>query len=900
MFFSFRKTVLIFFIFISAVYSQEKVKLSLEYTEKELPFGLVEKTPRYFPKITLALSGGGSRAIAHLGLLKALEENNIPFDCIFGTSMGSMIGGMLAAGYKTTQIDSIVKNTNWDSFFSLKELNRKELFVDQKITEEKAIFAVRLNGFTPVIPPSINTGQRVANFLNLISLFAPLHVKNSFSELLYDFKAVSTNFKTGEMILLDKGSLSQALRASSSVSLLLPPIKKDSMLLVDGGLVANIPVKPARQNGADLIIASNTSSPLNAVEDLNLPWEIADQMVSIPMKILNEQQLKEADVVVEPNIGYLRNTDFSKIPWIIEEGYKAGLQNINLIKAKIKKSFSDKITANEKYFTELSLDENANVYEKDIFHNLSSTEFVSSKELLFELSEIFRRGYLESCYLEITARESKNILKVIAVENPIVTGIDLTGISLIDLSRAQKAFTNCLSHPYNSRNILKSVLEVISIYRNMGYPFSAVKGIEFDKKTGRLAVSFDEIKINQLEISGNEKTQSDVITREFEFENGNIKFDAIQRGLMNLRASNLFDDVEVFPHTENGINKLKVEVKEKLSKVMRFGLRIDNEYLTQISFDLRDENFFGTGAEFGFIFSGGIKARSFLLEHKSNRVFDSYITYKLKAFYDATDINVYSEDTTAAYNRYSKYKTGEYSQSSYGISVGLGSQVEKFGNVLIETKYQSDQINNLSNYQGSEYKIGILSFRLSLSIDSQNKYPFPTEGFLVKTYYETAQSILGSDIGYTKFYFDYKNIFSFNKYNTFTTHFIIGAADNTLPLSQNFSLGGQNSFLGMREFEFRGRQIFLASVEYRIQLPFTLFFDTYVKARYDLGSIWSEKEQIRFKDLRHGIGAMLAFDTPIGPAEFAAGQSFYFKNSLKNNTLVLGELYFYFSIGYTF
>ena len=83
-------------------------------------------------------------------------------------------------------------------------------------------------------------------------------------------------------------------------------------------------------------------------------------------------------------------------------------------------------------------------------------------------------------------------------------------------------------------------------------------------------------------------------------------------------------------------------------------------------------------------------------------------------------------------------------------------------------------------------------------------------------------------------------------------------------------------------------------------LPFSLFFDTYAKIRYDLGSIWSEKEQIRFKDLKHGIGASLALDTPIGPAEFSVGQSFYFKNTLANNTIVTGTPYFYFSIGYNF
>lgn len=127
---------------------------------------------------------------------------------------------------------------------------------------------------------------------------------------------------------------------------------------------------------------------------------------------------------------------------------------------------------------------------------------------------------------------------------------------------------------------------------------------------------------------------------------------------------------------------------------------------------------------------------------------------------------------------------------------------------------------------------------------------------------------------------------------------MVGSADNTLPLSEQFSFGGQNSFFGFREFEYRGRQILVTSLEYRYKLPFQLFFDAYIKGRYDLGSIWDERQQIRLKDLRHGIGATLSIDTPIGPADFSIGKSFYFKNILPENTVVWGPTFFYFTIGY--
>jgi len=164
-------------------------------------------------------------------------------------------------------------------------------------------------------------------------------------------------------------------------------------------------------------------------------------------------------------------------------------------------------------------------------------------------------------------------------------------------------------------------------------------------------------------------------------------------------------------------------------------------------------------------------------------------------------------------------------------------------------------------------------------------------------FYETAASVLGGEVGYSNLGFEYKNYFSLSSQSVICPKISFGFADITLPLSEQYSLGGQESFYGMNYSEYRGRQIFLTSLMYRYKLPFTIFFDTYIKARYDLGSIWAEQEQIRFKDLRHGIGGAISFDTPIGPAEFAVGRSFLFKKD-QPGVVSWGDVLFYFSIGY--
>jgi outer membrane protein assembly factor BamA len=211
-----------------------------------------------------------------------------------------------------------------------------------------------------------------------------------------------------------------------------------------------------------------------------------------------------------------------------------------------------------------------------------------------------------------------------------------------------------------------------------------------------------------------------------------------------------------------------------------------------------------------------------------------------------------------------------------------------------------DQLKNKTNEIISPNEAKIVSLKISTTIDTQNKYPYPTAGFLFNGFYETAQTILGGNVGFTNISFDYKSHFTFARDHSLSPRFSLGFGDKTLPLTQHFSLGGLESFFGMREDEFRGRQLFLTSLEYRYNLPIDIFFDTYFMFRYDLGSIWNVQEAIRFKDLRHGIGATISLDTPIGPADFAVGRSFLFKKNLPGNPISWGDVIVYFSIGYYF
>lgn len=891
---------ILIFLFNILIFPQEKKILKLETVEKKLLFGLTEKVPAFKPKIGLVLSGGGARGFAQIGAIKALEEAGIEIDQIIGTSMGSIVGGLYSSGYLIDEVDSIVKNTDWDQILALdRETNRRELFVDQKITEDKAIFALRLSGLTPVIPTSINTGHKLSNFLNLLTFQAPVHVNNKFDELQISFRAVCTDLVTGNSVILDGGSLSQAMRASSSVTFLLSPVTIDSLILVDGGLVSNIPVDIAKDLGNDYIIAVNTTSDLRTKEELQFPWIVADQVVSIPMKILNEQQLQKADVVIQPEINNKLSTDFSNSEFLINEGYKAAKQVIEKIKADIDSIIKKRMGVPEYYIKKIIV-EYENVSEgRYLFDRYSRKDSVSNFEIISDLYELFETGIYKDVYAEIDEQEDFTRLRVIADENPKINNITVFGSLPMNIEEVLKICEPIKNKNFSGRKLEQKIIKVLRNFRAAGLSLAKLKLLEFDEKSGELNIYFDAGYIDSLQIIGNEITNETVITREFPLKQGDLfNYDLVRQGLINLRSTNLFDNIFLNVHREENKIILIIDVKEKPSMLARFGFKIDNENKAQFNIDLRDENLFGSGTELGLLLNASSRTRGAAIEHKSNRVFDTYFTYKIEGFIESKDIFTYEDDFQNNPRYFSRSVNGEYRNSNYGLSVALGSQVRRFGNLIFKGKYLFNKITEIEVGEIEPEDNQIVSLEISSTIDTQDKYPFPQRGFYFNGIYESAQTILGGDVGFTKISFQYKSYFTINDIHTFSPSIKMGFGDNTLPLSQHFLLGGQNSFFGMAENEFYGRQIFSSSFEYRLKLPFQLFFDTYTKIRYDLGTTWLLPEQIRFKDLRHGIGASLSFDTPIGPADFSIGRSFLFLKNLPGNPLSFGPVSFYFSIGY--
>lgn len=881
--------------------AQNKIPVDIKLQTHKKLFGLESKLPENFPKISLVLSGGGARGFAQIGILKALQQIEIPINSIVGTSMGSIVGGLYSSGYTVNEIDSLLSNIDWNSFLSVNDANRNELFLDNKITEDRAIFSIRLDNFNPVLPTAISSGQRVLNFLNSLTLNAPIQPQNNFSELLYDFYAVSTNLVNGEAVILHHGSLSKSIRASSSVSFFLAPVKFDSLLLADGGLVANVPINIAKNLGADYIIGINTTSALRNESDLKSPLIIADQVVSIPISILTKENLKNADYLITPNLRGRKNSDFSEPEKLVKMGYDIAIPQLNLLQRKIdsliiSKTFNDSIFLKNFYSSESD-----NQFEKELNEKYSKVDSVNLGAIKYDIFKIIKDEEFENykIFIEQTS-DNLNHIKFDYKLNPITNEINIHSSSDLIKKIFEDKLSSLLGKPFSSVKYQQNILKSLRSIRKKGYSLCNIDTVIFNKLNGQADIYLSDGILDSIIIEGNSTTRDEVILRELELQEGKIlNILELVEGLDNLRATNLFDEVDVVikKHADKSI--LVINVIEKIPLVIRFGLKVDNEYFSQISVDIRNENLGGSGTELGANFLIGPRNRFISLEHKTNRIFDTYFTYKLKGFFISEDISIYSNKVFNL-NNFSRVKVGEYRQSSLGVSLGLGMQIKKAGNFIVEAKYQHDNIDSIFNSSNliSSNPLSILKF--SFNIDTQDRFPFPRKGIFLNTYYETAQTVLGSTIGYTKLFLDYKSYFTIKKSSTLRFSSLVGVADKTLPLTQQFSLGGQNNFFGYNLYDYRGRQILITSIEYQYFLPVQLFFDTYIKARYDLGGIWENREDIKFKDLRHGIGLSIAFDTPIGPADFSLGKSFLLKKELLESKIVWGDTYFYFTIGYYF
>ncbi len=278
------------------------------------------------PKVGLVLSGGGARGFAHIGVIRVLEELGVQVEVLTATSMGSIVGGGYAAGYTAGEMQNIVANVDWTAIFSARA-PREELNWRRKEDDYKNLAAgeIGISGGKPALPAGAISSQNLDLFLR--SITKPVNAVNDLARLPIPFAAMATNLETGKLVVMQRGAtLEQAMRASMSVPGAFPPFDFRGQLLVDGGLVRNLPVDYARKMGAEVVIAVNVGTPLSGRAELGNLFGVAGQMINI----LTEQNVEVSlshlgpqDILITPDLKDFSAADFDQWAKIIAAGEAA-------------------------------------------------------------------------------------------------------------------------------------------------------------------------------------------------------------------------------------------------------------------------------------------------------------------------------------------------------------------------------------------------------------------------------------------------------------------------------------------------------------------------------------------------------------------------------------------------
>lgn len=380
-------------------------------------------------RVGLALSGGGARGAAHLGVIRVLEEHRVPIDYIAGTSMGAIIGGLYSSGLNTDEIESALVEMDWNTVFDDRSIRNERSFRRKR---DDDLYLIKYKpGFVKgklKLSRGFVQGQKIE--LELSRQLLPVATVDDFDQLTIPFRAVAADITTGEAIILNNGNLAQAIRASMSIPTLIAPAFIDERYLVDGGVANNLPVDVVKEMGADVVIAIDIGTPLSSQEEIDSALAITEQLTGFLTQRGSQQQidlLTENDLLITPELGNVATADFNKFPLAIEAGIKAA------------NAYSDAFTAvalsptdyadyrealqqpdrTRPVISHIKISNNSALSDDVIRSRLIETNVnqpLDEKALERDIARLYGLGLFENIYYELDNQNTESVLNLIVRE----------------------------------------------------------------------------------------------------------------------------------------------------------------------------------------------------------------------------------------------------------------------------------------------------------------------------------------------------------------------------------------------------------------------------------------------------------------------------------------------------
>jgi len=808
-------------------------------------------SPQSKYKFALVLSGGGARGLAQIGVLKALDESGLRPDLVVSTSMGSIIGGLYACGYTPDEILKFAKSVDW-SRITNNATTRSSLFVSQKANPKGYILDMRLDeSFRPVLPNSISDGQIFYDVLIAKTAPALYHAGFDFDKLPISLRVVATDVLSAKRVVFRDGSLTLAIRASCSVPLAFSPVEYNDMLLMDGGLTSNVPIQAAVDENAVLIVASDVTSPLWQREELDNPVRFVEQLVAIGVEQNKKNDRQNADLIIKPNLSKISNTDFSRLDLLVDRGYRAALDAVPAIKAKLAKiNLPDNAAPRTQKVRVVMRDRNGQI-------------IMQADSILINADMAAAQAPTGAISPRLRALITKNKLEFAAIDSLKVIGDTLN-------IYAEPAVIKEVRVYGNEKTAKRKLLTAGNL--KPGDPLES-SSIDWGARSLYSTELFENVRI---ETDSDARVDIHVNEKDYWRVRGGVRYDEyhLGEGFVEPAYENLFGwGITSALHLQYGGKK------EKYSLDLSTNLLITSNWAANLRLQV-------------FTARERIYTREIVTPDSGT----------LPREYEGSTASIAITEDVLGKNGVS-FVAG--SQFGKFVSLEFGAKIETFQ--LIET--------NRRIFQNVGFRHSLPYFLVRVNADSRDVVPFTENGWKCITTAGMAGEVIGLGGTDEFFKIDgiFSRYFTIFGRHTFQPQVILGWASAPLPEVERFYLGGaipeQNyrdadvynivSFMGLTPRKVSSDIFALAHFEYRLKILKSFYF----MAAIDWARLW-EFEEFYSTDPEIdasprnplGAGVGLAYQTPVGPIRLSYGQLIQQSNSPTIDAVPV----VYFSAGYDF
>ncbi len=704
------------------------------------------------PKIGLVLDGGGALGLAHISILKMLDRNQIPVDYVVGTSMGGIIGALYSMGYSGDEIQKIAEDMDWKYFLSdIPQRSIQPYF--QKKLSGKYQLDLRADGFIPVPPSGLIYGQKMNLFFS--SLTTPYEHLDDFDELPIPFRCIAVDLISGKEIVLKTGSISKAMRATMSIPSLFSPVEWDDYLLIDGGLLNNLPVDVAKVMGADIVIAVDIKKPLLKREELESAFGVLEQSIKIVELNQTADKARQADFIINPDLRTYSMFDFffkDKLRGIVEAGNEAAEKSWPALKEMLEK------------------------------YNVLGNNYLKTKDVLSE--------------------------------HPAVQNIQIKGIQTISYDEIIKKLGIEKGKPFESESLEKKFLEA---EKDLKLKFLDYQTIPLSSKEVKLVLYVKEIGIpviKQIIITGNTLLPSSFIKRLAGLKEG-IKFNQqeIENKIMKVYSFRYFTHIRYeIIHLGGNELELRLIVKESKQNSFHGGLRYDDRHkvVGLAAFNANNVLFPGIRAENEIQFIGLTRFDSTL--YYPTRSFDIPVYPFLNLKYKNISTHLFDGTGNIPLN----YRDRSL---DIGFGVGFLFSNFINSEIGIYQEFLSLKTSNKSveNIYFPDLKDSLRKICASFTFDTLDNVLLPSQGLYFYANYEGSFKNLGSDREYQLFGLSADMYNSYQSHTVRLSGFL-GFSSGSLPVYKFFKKETPSAFVGMAYDQVSANRIKIIRVDYRYRI----------------------------------------------------------------------------------